>query len=119
MAKIYLDPFQHVIRFLDVAVITKRRNPVRRLLQRSNSAIKIDERSTVPRNNPAVKFFSLGQKPRLARLKRCTDGCYRRILVVFLIGSIDGGENRLKAVVVLLWDRIELVVVTLGALDGE
>ena len=43
----------------------------------------------------------------------------RRVRVVGLVGAVDGREDRLEAVVVLLRDRVELVVVALGAVDRE
>src|SRR5205823_1975155 len=35
------------------------------------------------------------------------------------VGAVDGGEHGLERVVILLRDRVELVVVALGAVDGQ
>ena len=42
-----------------------------------------------------------------------------RIGVVGTVGPVDAGKHRLKGVIVALRDRIELVIVAAGAMDGE
>jgi hypothetical protein len=56
---------------------------------------------------------------RPAREKRAAAGMEGRIGVVGTVGPIDAGEHRLEGVVVALRNRIELVVVAAGAVDGE
>ena len=41
------------------------------------------------------------------------------VAVVFPIGAVEGGENGLEAVVILLRDGIEFMIMALGAVDGE
>ena len=39
--------------------------------------------------------------------------------IVRAVGAIDAGEDRLQAVIIFLRDRIELVIVAAGAVDGQ
>ena len=45
--------------------------------------------------------------------------CNGWVREITAVSTVDGGENRLKLVVFFLGNWVELVVVTLGALDGE
>ena len=51
--------------------------------------------------------------------ERAAAGMEGRIGVVGTVGPVDAGKHRLEGVIVALRDRIELVIVAAGAMDGE
>ena len=59
---------------------------------------------------------SQGPLPRLERPAKAVD---LGVGIVGPLGPVDAGEDRLQAVVVLLRDRVELVVVAAGAVDRQ
>ena len=80
-----------------------------------------DERHAagVVRRDLLIKRFDFAIESRAFGDQRGTPLGRLRVDVECLIGLVEGGEDGLETVIVLLLDRIELMVVAAGALGGR
>ena len=118
-AKIDLHPLHDVRVLLDRAVIAEGVVLAGGFFERDDFLVEVQQRLTSAGNDFVIDLlFASFERLELVPESRAFsgDGWLR---IIFFVRAIDSGENGLKTVVVLHGNRVELVIVALGALDSE
>ena len=118
-SKVHLHPLRRVLILLNVAVVTHRVAFLGGLRQRGDFLVQIHERLAGPGENPRVQLLLPRREFGLAIRQLATLLRHSRIDIILFVRAIHRGEHRLQAVVILLRDGVEFVVVTLRALHGQ